>query len=152
AGQSSRGQFVAHVINTIIGTLILQPFSQFLQAIFQTYPGLITQQISGFGNVCEAVADIAHAILAGNFRFQFRVIKNLTDLVGDFADAVVFAAANIEDFAIGVAAFQRQYAGLGNVMHADKIAALTTVFKNNWRFIVKKTRGENGKYASVRIG
>src|SRR5690606_10110045 len=96
--------------------------------------------------------DIADAIIPGNFRLQMIFTQYLTDFAGNLLNAVIFAAADIEDLAVRIAVFQCKHAGLGNVMPAAAIAPLPSIFRNNGRFGVKHTRREKRQYASIRIG
>src|SRR4028118_972727 len=92
-----------------------------------------------------AVADITGAILAGDLRSGHRApcTEHISHEVGDLTDGIRRAATDIEDFTLRTGHLQRQATGACNIVNADEIALLITMFIDERWIAVQEAGSED---------
>src|SRR5690349_10673974 len=74
----------------------LKPLGELRESLVEEHLGLVVEDLSSERDVREAMAHVAHAILAGDPRYEVRLADDLGQLVGDLRDAERLPAPDID--------------------------------------------------------
>ena len=136
-------QLVAGLRHAVARLLLLEPASQVHEPFLQAHVRPVAQHLARQRDIGEAVADVAHPVLAGDFRPHVLLAQAARHLLRHGADGVPASAAHVEDAARRLRRFERQPAGARHVVDADEIPLLQSVLVKHRRLAVEQPRGED---------
>jgi hypothetical protein len=115
-------------------------------------PGGEAEQFAGEGDVREAVAGVAGAVVLGEFGAEVGAAKGGREAQGGLVDGVVAAAADVDDAARGAGGVEGEGEGAGDVGDVDKVAALAAVLEGEGGQVPEEAGGEERQDAGVGAG
>lgn len=95
-GEAAEGEFVLGFDGAGDGDAAFEPCGELGEAVFEADARFVSKNSLREGDVGEAVADVAGAILAGDDGFQILAIENVGEAGGDVAYGDMAAAADVE--------------------------------------------------------
>src|SRR5690606_35551272 len=109
----------------------------------------VTQHTTGFGDVGEAMADVADTALAGYLRTEIRAAQYVGHSLGEFRDREGAPAANVENLTRGVRCFERKSTGTCHIPDVHEVAPRLSVLEDERRIVVEKARTKDCQDAGV---
>src|SRR3984893_19162743 len=120
-------------VGAVLVHAALQPLRQSRETGFESDLRMIAEDLTGLGNVSEAVANVAGTVVSGHDRRQLLLAEHLAELPDHFQHAVGCAATDIEDFVAGGIALERENTSRDKIAHVHEVAPLMAILEDHRR-------------------
>src|SRR4051794_22025933 len=151
ADQPSRFELGARLVDMIFRALAADPLGQLGEALVKILLGPKAEDFRGSGRVTKAVANVAGAALADDFRLDVVAVESASDRARNFLDAPVLARTDVENLAVRLGMDQSVGEGARYVADVNEVPPLLPILEDHRPLTVLQARREDRENAGVRV-